>query len=518
MTQELAAFDTTMNELRAAFGAADGKPDVQAQIRRDFEAVVREKDRYLINTLQAKAAALNALSVVLEQAIRTIETHIQNFPLGTLRSIFSGTPGGGQPNPPVVTPPIVAPPIVTPPGGGGTPAPVLTGPGVPISLTDTDFDALCRVAQSEVGHFAKHGADQLSGGLAAVVDTIINRVAHKGYADAVEGVVNQRFQFSAINPLGSWTKLPAARSDIAEIVGRHLRARVTGAQCTVSGATHFLNPHLSSANALREWGNHVVANAVAIFGDDAKKDVHFHGFAPGTALPRAYTLAFDGVSCAFSGDGRKAAGGTTQTGMKDRILAICHAEWAAFDEGNAKEGDDPQFRRVGDYWQSIGLPHNGRTQIVNASTGQSSNPPWSAAFISFVVRQAGGEDGFRYAQAHCHYVQDFISGRPDAVYEAMHPDSYAPQPGDIVHYGRGSAKQLDFSAARSTYLADTFYSSHSDFVISVDPSAGEGFTIGGNVRNSVFRKRIRLKSSGLLKQRSESGNSFPWIAVLRLIA
>ncbi|MEP5621184.1 MAG: cell wall hydrolase, partial [Hyphomicrobiales bacterium] len=208
------------------------------------------------------------------------------------------------------------------------------------------FDALSRVAQSEVGHFAKHGLDQLEGGVSAVVDTILNRVAHKRFPNSIEDVVNQPFQFSAINTLGSWDLLPSAKMNVQNIVRDYLEDRVSGAKGMLGGATHFLNPHLSSANALSQWGNHVVSNAVAEFGDNSKKDVHFHGFAPGTTLPDAYRITFGKASPVFDGRG-DALLAATAVGLTQSIVATLKAELAYFDNGKHKEGDDEVWQRVG---------------------------------------------------------------------------------------------------------------------------------------------------------------------------
>lgn len=168
------------------------------------------------------------------------------------------------------------------------------------------MDALARTAQSEVGHFGKYGDQVLKGGIEAVVDTIINRVAHPSYPKTIDGVVNQRFQFSAIGGpggSGTWDRLKPAGAAIARVVQVHVGERVRGKSCSVRGATHFLNPHLSSKNSLTRWGNHVVRTAIAVWGDEAKKDVHYHGFAPGATPPPDYALQFEGASCEFSGAG-----------------------------------------------------------------------------------------------------------------------------------------------------------------------------------------------------------------------
>ncbi|MEM9578793.1 MAG: DUF2272 domain-containing protein [Pseudomonadota bacterium] len=437
-------------------------------------------------------------------------------------------PAPAQAQPSLTTTTTVSPPAnapqpgtvgsVTPPPSMPAVTPAPAGPHRQIPIDPPAFDALCRVAQSEVGHFAKHGADQLEGGLCAVVDTIINRTAHKSFPDSIEEVVNQRFQFSALNTLGSWELLPEARSNIQSIIRDHLSARATGRNCSLGGATHFLNPHLSSANALAQWGNHVVSNSVASFGDDSKKDVHFHGFAPGTPLPRPYVIHFGTWSPIFSGKG-VAQQNAIEERLRTGLLNTLAEEVARFDNGRLKEDNEGVWQRVGDYWGALGLPYHGRSKVT-LGNGKTVNPAWSAAFISWAILQQGiGEDRFKGAQGHWRYVQDAMTAAlPNPLFEAMDPTTYAPQPGDLVHYGREWASQFDLAAAKEHVQIDGFYPSHSDFVTEVDLTSGEITTVGGNVANTVGTKKPKITSTGMLKPRRKSGTSLPWIAVLRMKA
>lgn len=182
---------------------------------------------------------------------------------------------------------------------------------VVVRISDRDVDALARTAMSEVGHFGRHGPAILKGGVEAVVDTIINRVVHPSFPETIDAVVEAPFQFSAIGgPGGSdtWERLPPASAAVAAIVGQHVRDRARGKSCTVEGATHFLNPNFSSPSALREWGDHVVEHAVAVWGKG--NDIHFHGYAPGVAPPPGYIFVHEGASCRFSGRGVAEGAGT----------------------------------------------------------------------------------------------------------------------------------------------------------------------------------------------------------------
>ena len=398
-----------------------------------------------------------------------------------------------------------------------------------IDISDIDIDALARVAKSEVGHFARHGEDQLQGGLKAVVDTIFNRVAHRLFPGSIQQVIDQPKQFSAINPLGSWTKLPVAPTDIFDIITKHVEARVAGEPSIIKGAVNFLNPFLSDRSSMEEWGQFVVDHPVAIFGNVARKDVHFHGTAPGAGDPKAYVLKRGANAFQFAPDGTPvkkpaaiapptiAAGGSTAAGIGKRIVENALTEWRFFEKGSLREDADPQFRRIGEYWQTVGENFDGRTLIPSATPGKLINPPWSSAFISHVVKISGGGDRFEYAQAHAIYVQDFVSGRPNGLYEAMRPENYAPQLGDIVHAGREEAIRMDFDAARAAFKANKRYPSHSDFVVEVKPNEGVIVVIGGNVSQSVAPKRLKIKSDGTLVTRRDSHGPLPWIAVLKCL-
>ena len=393
-----------------------------------------------------------------------------------------------------------------------TPPPSTSSSARLINIDDDGLDALARVAQSEVGHFKKYGNAQLSGGLAAVVDTILNRVAHDKYPDDIEAVVDQPWQFSAVKLKagGTWRGLDEARAQIMDIVREHVAGRANGVGSAIEGATHFLNPYYSSATALASWGNYVKANAVAVYGNDSKKDVHYHGFAPGASLPDEHTIAFDGNASTFSGDGKlkntkvKVAM-LSGSSLRDEIVRICLAEHAYFDNGKAKEDDDPQYKRVGQYWKSVGQSY----------TGKDKKRYWSAAFISWVLEQAGAGARFPGAAGHCVYFQHFVSSSdPMALYEPLPQAVAVPEPGDIVHYGRESAKRYDFTEAAADFGADGWYPSHSDIV--VEKRAGELITLGGNVGDTVGKKSVPIDANGLLVDRQEKGQTYPWIGVLKL--
>lgn len=525
MGDELQQFEIVMDQLRKA-GSVEGiAPAALAEIRARFDAVVRSKNEFLLSDLEGQRNTMIKLADDVQAAITTIEYYVANFPLQTLRNVGMrlgnvASAGAGAPNGPLNIPagtntPRSPPPIQPAP----TQPPIQVTPGKLkiVEVQSKDLDALCRVAQSEVGHFLKYGRPELEGGLRAVVDTIINRCAHAKYPDSIQAVVDQPYQFSAINAIGTWAYLPTASTLNAEIVTEHVRRRSEGAPSTIVGATHFLNPYLSSASAMASWGKFVVDNAVARFGNDQAHDVHYHGYAPNVSMPTSYLLVYLNRRLGFTGQGLPIAASALQP-FRSLLIKNCLEQWEYFKRGVLAEDSDPQYLQVGKYWSVLGIPYDGRTKILNDSTGTYSNPPWSSAFISFIVSSSSnGSPGFRYAQAHCHYVQDFVSGRNGALFAAEHPDHYVPQPGDILHFGRDAAASYSFAEARARYLADSYYASHSDIVVEVDASTRTAKTIGGNVSQSVGIKTVALLPDGRLQKRTDGNVERPWIAILRAL-
>ncbi len=391
------------------------------------------------------------------------------------------------------------------PSPGSSSSTVSNGPGVEIAVSDTDLEALTIAAKSEVGHFGQYGTDQLEGGTAAVVDTILNRVAHQSYPGSIQGVIDQPHQFSGIHAAGGWANLRPASDSIKAIVEKHLTERANGAPSIIKGATHFLNPYFSSQSALQSWGQHVVENPVAVFGNDAAQDVHYHGFPPGGKKPGPYSVSYNGTAAQFNQDGL-----ANSQVVRQRIVDLCLSELAYFGSGAKKEDDDPQYKRVGEYWNAIGENYDGRTQI------SGENPAWSSAFVSYIILTAAPDGNFPGDSGHSRYFQHYVSAATPGMYEAHPVSEVAPSPGDIVHFGRSYAKRFNFVEARGHFAADGFYPSHSDIVVEVDQNSRTVVTVGGNVSNSVKKKTWKIDNDGKLVDRQEGGTSYPWIGILKL--
>jgi len=128
--------------------------------------------------------------------------------------------------------------------------------------------------------------------------------------------------------------------------------------------------------------------------------------------------------------------------------------------------------------------------------------PWSAAFVSWLARQAGlAEDEFVFSEAHVDYAG--AAWQAGAEEAAGRPTRYAmracdlrrttPRVGDLVCQARGAGAELDTFDKIGEVLAtrDTGGEAlpmHCDVVVAVDATGFDA--VGGNVLQSVTRRRL----------------------------
>lgn len=210
-------------------------------------------------------------------------------------------------------------------------------------------------------------------------------------------------------------------------------------------------------------------------------------------------------------------------------VAIALREWRAFGSPvvspNQPIAGDPWreraeglWQRVGEYWWlglPMGSPDQGWTGMHDANgrifpPGQDGSYAWSAAFIDYVMRMAGAAGRFPYAPDHAAYInaarEHDLGEKPGVALDAYPPESYAPQPGDLV---------CEWRAGHPVAYADLPthgpFPAHCGIVTAVNPGTLD--TIGGNVDNSVALERVPVNSSGLLAPSPDHH----WFVVLRVL-
>jgi hypothetical protein len=187
------------------------------------------------------------------------------------------------------------------------------------------------------------------------------------------------------------------------------------------------------------------------------------------------------------------------------MLAVAEREWVYFGQqtvvytGNEEQilhvglwedEDYARSDRISQYWRAVGKPH---------LSGFHCREPWSAAFMSWVMQQAGiPEPEFSPASAHWVYLARIIAAAdfPGRYFVPRRIREYSPQPGDLICAG----KEVPTASALSGQLAARDLSGnslHCDLVVKRDGSALEA--IGGNVRNSVSKSFLQLDAEGHLQ-------------------
>ncbi|QNM98642.1 DUF2272 domain-containing protein [Chitinimonas koreensis] len=173
---------------------------------------------------------------------------------------------------------------------------------------------------------------------------------------------------------------------------------------------------------------------------------------------------------------------------REALVAAAVGQWLRFEQGLGQEHLAPYYRYVGEMWRAIGIDLDGRDR----------DTPWSAAAISFMVRQAGHDfpryRDFRFAAAHSKYLHDAIAKRrandADAPFWGFRLHERRPEIGDLVCRWRETPRDFDDAASSDAFK------SHSDIVVSVAPDFV--LAIGGNVGQSVNVTRYEKTGAGFL--------------------
>ena len=176
--------------------------------------------------------------------------------------------------------------------------------------------------------------------------------------------------------------------------------------------------------------------------------------------------------------------------LDNAIVAAAKKEW---DRWNAPvkltERMADARKIVKTYWK-VGVDLDFSDQEIKDKTWEDSHP-WSAAFISYIMRVSGAGDRFAYAIAHWVYIRWAIKNRledRDFPFKAYRLSEAIPEPGDLLGTARSG------SGADYDNIQKNSYKTHCDIVTEVNK--GEIVTIGGNVGDSVSKTKIPLDKTG----------------------
>lgn len=162
-----------------------------------------------------------------------------------------------------------------------------------------------------------------------------------------------------------------------------------------------------------------------------------------------------------------------------------------------------------DHLQGLGVgPDQGLTSAERDAMDVALNrvavidTPWSAAFVSWLAREAGlGAGEFAFSEAHADYAgaawqagEDEVAGRTtNYAMRACDPLQTPPRVGDLLCQARADGARFDSFARIGEVLATrrtggAALPMHCDVVVAVDRTGFD--TVGGNVLQSVTLRRL----------------------------
>ena len=199
-------------------------------------------------------------------------------------------------------------------------------------------------------------------------------------------------------------------------------------------------------------------------------------------------------------------------------------------ERDALTDGTPAWQRVLHYWQeSVGeqdlfrhasMPSSSDSVVNNALTRvQLVDTPWSGAFISYVMKQAGfTQDEFNFSDGHIRYVKPAFAEVQGYGFTPKNPLSTRLQTGDLLCYVREGNRVFSvqgFADWMSEHSNDgVSLKMHCDIVVGLHGKANNqrAYTVGGNVVQSVTMRQLFLTRRGALpKQYTLPVRSGSWM-------
>jgi hypothetical protein len=178
------------------------------------------------------------------------------------------------------------------------------------------------------------------------------------------------------------------------------------------------------------------------------------------------------------------------------------------ESGRLADATTPAWQRVALYWSDSGLMPRmasspGALDCGYAIGPMTSSPacrafvidhPWSAVFVSYVMRKAG-VPGFHASPSHFDYVRDAWLYPDASPFLFLDTAVATPAVGDLLCYVRMAGQVYGYAgliAAIDGHRGSL--NMHCDIVAGVD--AGKAYLIGGNVQQGVTMRLLHVNRTG----------------------
>jgi len=214
------------------------------------------------------------------------------------------------------------------------------------------------------------------------------------------------------------------------------------------------------------------------------------------------------------GGDRKQRRERTSLPICEAIVQIAEEEYRRWHPatGNLRETDSAAVPILQQYYREALHRHVSAAELQD--TVWQRQHPWSAVFISWVMRRAGAGSKFTYSGAHQNYIRaarlNRINSENTSPFWAYRATEVVLQVGDLICASRSN------SGATYDNIADPqVRATHCDIVTVVRP--GSLRVIGGNVRQSVDAKTVRTLPDGRLALDGDQARIFAVVRCQRYV-
>ena len=203
--------------------------------------------------------------------------------------------------------------------------------------------------------------------------------------------------------------------------------------------------------------------------------------------------------------------------IRAEAARIALGELTFWGNGTRVENEPGVQARLLQYWQATpGPPPAGEARWRD---------PWSAAFVSSVLRRAGAGTWFPYARAHRTYVHRAVRnvGQPSQPIKAYPVDRVTPRVGDLVCSWR-DGQAITYAQLAAMAQPPRGQPLHCDIVTAIQPDRVE--VVGGN-KNPATGTACSARQSGCTVNRTShtltngrldslSSTQRGWLAVVQI--
>ncbi len=200
--------------------------------------------------------------------------------------------------------------------------------------------------------------------------------------------------------------------------------------------------------------------------------------------------------------------GTTNA-LRAQIVKVTLAELNKWGQGTKKENDPAIRSTLESYWGAV---MKSQAAIRDAIDTRAA---WSAAFISWVMEQAGAGSAFRPSSAHTRYIaaaKKYREAGDKSKFWAYRTTEAIAEVGDLVCRDRKPAGKE--TCAGTTYdNVSRGGVAHADLVVAINPTNHKMTVVGGNVDNSVKARVVQLTPDGRLP--APARGACKYIAILK---